>query len=77
MNSFFLSLTSSSARNPLRPFHALLDSGLSHNFVNESFVMYNKLLLSYLLALIPLRMFNGSSMFFVEKGANAYYIFNG
>src|SRR6266436_4879650 len=66
-NSFFLLLTSPSARNPLRPFHALLDSGSSHNFVNESFAIYNKLLPSYLPTPIPLRMFNGSATSTVEK----------
>src|SRR6266446_9024203 len=66
-NSFFLMLTSPSARNPLRPFHTLLDSGSLHNFVNESFVIYNKLLPLYLLTLIPLRMFNRSSTSTVEK----------
>src|SRR6266446_5748876 len=66
-NSFFLSLTSPSARNPLRPFCALLDSGLSHNFVNESFAIYNKLSPLYLLTLIPLRMFDGSSTSTIKK----------
>src|SRR5260221_3469043 len=66
-NSFFLLLTSPSTRNPLRLFCALLDSGSSHNFVNESFAIYNKLLPSYLLTLIPLRMFDGSSTSTIEK----------
>src|SRR5258707_7228809 len=66
-NSFFLSLTSPSARNPLRPFCALLDSGSSHNFVNESFAIYNKLSPLYLLTLIPLRMFDGSSTSTIKK----------
>src|SRR5260221_9112766 len=60
-NSFFLSLTSPSTRNPLRLFHTLLDSGSSHNFVNESFVIYNKLSPLYLLTPIPLRIFDRSS----------------
>src|SRR5258705_11946989 len=67
LNSFFLTLTSPSARNPLRPFHTLLDSGSLHNFVNESFVIYNKLSPSYLLTPIPLRMFDGSTTSTVEK----------
>src|SRR5258707_1860737 len=60
-NSFFLSLTSHATRNPLRPFRALLDSGLSHSFVNEAFVLKNKLKFSYLPKGILLRMFNRSS----------------
>ena len=67
LNSFFLSLTSPSTRNPLRLFCALLDSGSSHNFVNESFAIYNKLSPLYLLTLIPLRMFDGSSTSTIEK----------
>src|SRR5260221_1417360 len=66
-NSSFLSLTSPSARNPLRLFCTLLDSGSLHNFVNESFAIYNKLLPLYLPTLIPLRMFDGSSTSTVEK----------
>ena len=60
-------LTSPSARNPLRLFCTLLDSGSLHNFVNESFAIYNKLLPLYLPTLIPLRMFDGSSTSTVEK----------
>src|SRR5258708_17425469 len=67
LNSFFLTLTSPSTRNPLRPFHTLLDSGSSHNFVNEFFVIYIKLLPLYLLTLIPLRMFDRSATSTVEK----------
>src|SRR5258708_10519839 len=67
LNSFFLSLTSPSTRNPLRLFHTLLDSGSSHNFVNELFVIYNKLSPLYLPTLIPLRMFNRSTTSTVEK----------
>src|SRR5258707_3031872 len=67
LNSFFLMLTSPSTRNPLRPFCALLDSGSLHNFVNESFAIYNKLSPSYLPTLIPLRMFDGSSTSTIEK----------
>src|SRR5258708_3892117 len=67
LNSFFLMLTSPSTRNPLRPFRTLLDSGSSHNFVNELFVIYNKLLPSYLLTLIPLRMFDRSATSTVKK----------
>src|SRR5258707_11776348 len=55
-NSFFLSLTSTSTRNPLWPFRTLLDSGLSHSFVNEAFAVDNKLKFSYLLNPMLLRM---------------------
>src|SRR5258708_37856313 len=58
-NSFFLSLTSTSACNPLRPFCALLDLGSSHSFVNEAFAVENKLKFSYLPNPIPLKMFDG------------------
>src|SRR5258708_5549877 len=76
-NLFFLLLTSPSARNPLRLFCALLDSSSSHNFVNESFAIYNKLLPLYLLTPIPLRMFDGSSTSTVKKkGMNTHQIFN-
>src|SRR5260221_1006841 len=66
-NSFFLSLTSTSAHNLLQPFHALLDSGLSHSFVNEAFAVDNKLKFSYLLNPIPLRIFDGSTPSNVNK----------
>src|SRR5260221_3772798 len=66
-NSFFLSLTSTSACNLLRPFHALLDSGSSHSFVNEAFVVNNKFKFSYLPNPIPLRMFDGSTPSNVSK----------
>src|SRR5258708_7790501 len=66
-NSFFLSLTSTSIHNPLRPFHTLLDLGSSHSFVNEAFAMENKLKFSYLLNPIPLKMFDGSTPSNVSK----------
>src|SRR5260221_8951385 len=66
-NSFFLSLTSTSACNLLRPFHALLDSGSSHSFVNEAFAVNNKLKFSYLPNPILLRMFDGSTPSNVSK----------
>src|SRR6266404_1258490 len=66
-NSFFLSLTSTSICNPLRPFHTLLDSGSSHSFVNEAFVMNNKLKFSYLPNPIPLKMFDRSTPSNVSK----------
>src|SRR5258707_1906091 len=66
-NSFFLSLTSTSIHNPLPPFHALLDSGLSHSFVNEAFVMDNKLKFSYLLNPILLKMFDRSTPSNISK----------
>src|SRR5258708_3175085 len=66
-NSFFLSLTSTSAHNLLQPFCALLDSGMSHSFVNEAFMVDNKLKFSYLLNPILLRMFDGSTPSNVSK----------
>src|SRR5258708_14440893 len=66
-NSFFLSLTSRAARNPLRPFRALLDSGSSHSFVNEAFALKNKWKFSYLPKAIPLRMFDGSTTSTVDR----------
>src|SRR5260221_3935265 len=66
-NSFFLSLTSTSAHNLLQPFCALLDSGSSHSFVNKAFVVNNKLKFSYLPNPIPLRMFDGSTPSNVSK----------
>src|SRR6266446_6196089 len=65
--SFFLSLTSCAARNPLRPFRALLDSGSSHSFVNEAFTLKNKLKFSYLPKVILLRMFDGSTMSTINR----------
>src|SRR5258707_7193441 len=66
-NSFFLSLTSCAARNPLRPFRALLDSGSSHSFVNEAFALKNQLKFSYLPKAILLRMFNSSTTSTVNR----------
>src|SRR5260370_35911202 len=66
-NSFFLSLTSTSIRNLLRPFRALLDSGSSHSFVNEAFATNNRLKFSYLLNPILLKMFDGSTPSNVSK----------
>src|SRR6266481_9837405 len=66
-NSFFLSLTSTSIHNPLQPFCALLDSGSSHSFVNEAFVMNNRLKFSYLPNPILLKMFDGSTPSNVSK----------
>src|SRR5258708_333992 len=66
-NSFFLSLTSTSVRNPLQLFRALLDSGSSHSFVNEAFATNNRLKFSYLPNPIPLKMFDGSTPSNVSK----------
>src|SRR5258707_13072214 len=66
-NSFFLSLTSTSTCNPLQPFHSLLDSGLSHSFVNEAFMVDNKLKFSYLPNPILLIMFDGSTPTNIRK----------
>src|SRR5258708_18730894 len=64
---FVLALTSRAARNPLRPFRALLDSGSSHSFVNEAFVLKNKLKFSYLPKAILLRMFDSSTTSTVDR----------
>src|SRR5258707_2344940 len=69
-NSFLLSLTSHTACNPLQPFQALLDSGLSHSFVNEAFALKNKLKFSYLPKAIPLRMFNRSTTSTIYRTCN-------
>src|SRR6266478_5792363 len=66
-NSFFLSLTSTSICNLLRPFRALLDSGSSHSFVNEAFAVENKLKFSYLPNPILLKMFDGSTPSNISK----------
>ena len=60
-------MTSRAARNPLRLFRALLDSGSSHSFVNEAFALKNKLKFSYLPKAIPLRMFDGSTTSTVDR----------
>src|SRR6266478_1439038 len=57
-DSFILSLTSALTCSP---FQALLDSGLSHSFVDEIFSQHNKFTLVYLMEPIPLQLFNGSS----------------
>src|SRR5258708_3319157 len=54
LNSFLLSLTSASISKHAHPFVALLDSGSSHCFVDESFAKKNKLSLSKLPSTIPL-----------------------
>src|SRR5258705_9231385 len=66
-NSFFLSLTSTSTHNLLRPFCALLDSGSSHSFVDKAFVIKNKLTFSYLPNPILLRMFDRSTPTNISK----------
>src|SRR5258708_3114298 len=67
LNSLFPSLTATSAHNLLWPFCTLLDSGLSHSFVNEAFAVDNKLKFSYLPNPILLRMFDGSTPSNVSK----------
>src|SRR5258708_37561870 len=66
-NPFFLSLTSTSTCNPFLPFHALLDSGSSHSFVDKAFVIKNKLMFSYLPNPILLKMFDGSTPTNISK----------
>src|SRR5260370_4835696 len=67
LSPFFLSLTSPSTCKPYQLFQALLDSGSSHSFVHEAFVIMNKFKFLYLPKAIPLRMFNGSTTLAVEK----------
>src|SRR5260221_12094318 len=75
-NSFFLSLTSRTAHNPLQPFRALLDSGSLHSFVNEAFALKNKLKFSYLPKVIPLRMFDGSTTSTVDRTCHIPIMFS-
>src|SRR5260221_12586286 len=46
LNSFLLSLTSTTISKHARPFIALLDSGSSHCFIDEVFAKKNKLVLT-------------------------------
>src|SRR5258707_5744699 len=61
LNSFLLSLTSTSISEHAHPFIALLDLGSSHCFVDELFAKKNKLSLSKLPSTIPLQLFDGST----------------
>src|SRR5258707_5647579 len=61
LNSFLLSLTSATISEHAHPFIALLDSGSSHCFIDEVFAKKNKLALSKLPSIIPLRLFDGSA----------------
>src|SRR5258708_2579137 len=61
LNSFLLSLTSTTISEHAHPFIALLDSGSSHCFVDELFAKKNKLLLSKLPSTILLQLFDGST----------------
>src|SRR5258708_20186423 len=61
LNSFLLSLTSTTISKHACPFVALLDSGSSHCFVDELFAKKNKLLLSKLPSTILLQLFDGST----------------
>src|SRR5258706_5757609 len=61
LNSFLLSLTSTSISEHACPFIALLDSGSSHCFVDKLFAKYNKLLLSKLPPTILLQLFDRST----------------
>src|SRR6266481_7331631 len=69
-NSFLLSLTSATVSEHTRPFVALLDSGSSHCFVDEVFAKKNKLALSKLPSIIPLRLFDGSARNSVSHKTN-------
>src|SRR5258708_3113485 len=61
LNSFLLSLTSTTVSEHAHPFIALLDSGSSHSFVDKLFAKKNKLLLSKLPSTILLQLFDGST----------------
>ncbi len=61
LNSFLLSLTSTTVSKHAHPFIALLDSGSSHCFVDEVFAKKNKLVLSKLPSIILLWVFDGSA----------------
>src|SRR5258705_10920249 len=69
-NSFLLSLTSTTISEHTHPFIALLDSGSSHCFVDEVFAKKNKLALSQLPSIIPLRLFDGSARNSVSHKTN-------
>src|SRR5260221_5714924 len=70
LNSFLLSLTSATISEHTRPFVALLDSGSSHCFIDEVFAKKNKLALSKLPSIIPLRLFDGSAWNSVSHKTN-------
>src|SRR5258707_7079779 len=61
LNSFLLSLTSSSISKHVCPFVALLDSGSSHCFVDKVFAKKNKIALTKLPSTILLQLFDGSA----------------
>src|SRR5258708_10756099 len=61
LNSFLLSLTSTSISEHACPFVALLDSGSSHCFVDEVFAKKNKIALTKLPSTILLQLFDGSA----------------
>src|SRR5258705_8125225 len=61
LNSFLLSLTSTSISEHAHPFIALLDSGSSHCFVDEVFAKKNKIALTKLPSTILLRLLDGSA----------------
>src|SRR5258708_7470438 len=69
-NSFLLSLTSTTVSEHACPFIALLDSGSSHCFVDEVFAKKNKLVLSKLPSIIPLRLFDGSAQNSISHKTN-------
>src|SRR5258708_18227230 len=70
LNSFLLSLTSTTVSEHAHPFVALLDSGSSHCFVDEVFSKKNKLALSKLLSIILLQLFDGSAWNSVSHKTN-------
>ena len=66
-NSFVLSLTSAAMAKHAHPFVALLDSGLSHCFVDESFASQNRFTVTNLLNPILLQLFDSSTLSSVSK----------
>src|SRR5258706_5125852 len=70
LTSFLLSHTSATVSDHAHPFRALLDSGSSHCFIDEVFAKKNKLVLSKLLSIIPLRLFDGSAQNSISHKTN-------
>src|SRR5258708_40051507 len=70
LNSFLLSLTSTTVSEHAHPFVALLDSGSSHCFVDEVFSKKNKLAIYKLPSIILLQLFDGSAWNSVSHKTN-------
>src|SRR5260370_7082712 len=76
LNSFLLSLTSTTISKHACPFVALLDSGSSHCFVDKVFAKKNKLALSKLPSIILLQLFDGSAWNSVSHKTNISLTFS-